>query len=135
MAGDSQDAFHFVQDFKFDLVLIKLALLDMDGNALIRRVRMAKLDTPIIALSSVPQARLKALAAAAGTEQGGLRLTAHYAGRHAALPTLDQLARPPSERTRGRSGELLIPSAQLPGRLLRIAPPLDRLSAASGFRP
>ena len=65
VAGDPQDAFHFVQDFKFDLVLIKLALLDMDGNALIRRVRMAKLDTPIIALSGVPQARLKALAAGA----------------------------------------------------------------------
>ncbi len=59
------DALYFMRDFEFDLVLLNLMLPDMDGSSLVRQIRMAKHDTPIIALSSVPQARLKALAAGA----------------------------------------------------------------------
>ena len=65
MAENAQDALHFLRDFDFDLVLINLALPDMDGSTLISRIRAAKHETPIIAVSAVPQARLKALAAGA----------------------------------------------------------------------
>ncbi len=52
-------------DYEFDLVLLNLVLPDVDGGALISRIRSAKYETPIIALSAIPQARLKALAAGA----------------------------------------------------------------------
>ncbi|MGI4801446.1 MAG: response regulator transcription factor [Janthinobacterium lividum] len=65
VAETGDDALYLMRDFQFDLVLLDLVLPDMDGALLIRQIRTAKHDTPIIALSSVPQARLKALAAGA----------------------------------------------------------------------
>ena len=65
IAETGEDALYFMQSYEFDLVLINLVLPDMDGNTLISRIRLAKHDTPIIALSAVPQARLKALGAGA----------------------------------------------------------------------
>ena len=62
-SGD--DALYLMRDFEFDLVLLDLVLPDMDGSVLISRIRAAKHATPIIALSALPQARLKALAAGA----------------------------------------------------------------------
>jgi two-component system cell cycle response regulator CtrA len=59
------DALYLMRDFEFDLVLLNLILPDMDGGSLVRQIRTAKHETPIIALSSVPQARLTALAAGA----------------------------------------------------------------------
>ena len=63
MSGD--DALYIMRDYQFDLVLLNQRLPDMDGATLISRIRTAKHDTPIIALSAVPQARLKALTAGA----------------------------------------------------------------------
>ena len=65
IAEIGEDALYFMQSYTFDLVLLNLVLPDMDGNALISRIRSAKHETPIIALSAVPQARLKALGAGA----------------------------------------------------------------------
>ena len=65
IAETGEDALYFMQSYTFDLILLNLRLPDMDGNALISRVRLAKNGTPIIALSAVPQARLKALGAGA----------------------------------------------------------------------
>ena len=65
LAESGDEALYLMRDFDFDLVLLNLVLPDMDGSSLIRQIRTAKHDTPIIALSSVPQARLKALAAGA----------------------------------------------------------------------
>ena len=62
-SGD--DALYLMRLYEFDLVLLNLVLSDMDGSALIGRIRAAKHATPIIALSANPQARLKALAAGA----------------------------------------------------------------------
>ena len=59
------DALYIMRDYQFDLVLLNQRLPDMDGATLISRIRAAKHDTPIIALSAVAQARLKALAAGA----------------------------------------------------------------------
>ena len=61
IAETGEDALYFMRNHEFDLVLINLVLPDMDGTALISRIRSAKHNTPIIALSAVPQARLKAL--------------------------------------------------------------------------
>ncbi len=65
IAESGDDALYLMRDYEFDLVLLNLVLPDMDGSALISRIRSAKHETPIIALSAVPQARLKALAAGA----------------------------------------------------------------------
>ena len=65
IAESGDEALYLMRDYEFDLVLLNLLLPDMDGTALIGRIRSAKHETPIIALSAVPQARLKALAAGA----------------------------------------------------------------------
>lgn len=65
IAESGDDTLYLMRDFEFDLVLLNLLLPDMDGSSLIGRIRTAKHDTPIIALSAVPQARLRALAAGA----------------------------------------------------------------------
>ena len=65
IAEGEDDAVYLMRDYEFDLVLLNLLLPDMDGSALISRIRSAKHETPIIALSAIPQARLKALAAGA----------------------------------------------------------------------
>ncbi len=65
LAESGDDALYILRDYQFDLVLLNQRLPDMDGATLISRIRVAKHDTPIIALSAVPQARLKALAAGA----------------------------------------------------------------------
>ena len=65
IAETGEDALYFMRNHEFDLVLINLVLPDMDGTTLISRIRSAKHNTPIIALSAVPQARLKALGAGA----------------------------------------------------------------------
>ena len=65
IATSGDDALYIMRDYQFDLVLLNQRLPDMEGATLISRIRAAKHDTPIIALSAVPQARLKALAAGA----------------------------------------------------------------------
>lgn len=65
LAASGDDALYILRDYQFDLVLLNQRLPDMDGATLISRIRAAKHDTPIIALSAVPQARLKALTAGA----------------------------------------------------------------------
>ena len=55
----ANDALYIMRDYQFDLVLLNQRLPDMDGAMLISRMRAAKHDTPIIALSAGPQARLK----------------------------------------------------------------------------
>ena len=46
-------------------MLLNMLLPNMTGTSLISQVRLAKHETPIIAISDIPQARLKALAAGA----------------------------------------------------------------------
>jgi len=65
IAECGEDALYLLRDYEFDLVLLNLLLPDMNGTSPIRRIRLAKLGTPIIAISAAPQARLKALAVGA----------------------------------------------------------------------
>ena len=65
VARSGDDALYLMRDYEYDLVLLNLLIPDMDGGALISRIRSAKHETPIIALSAIRQARLKALAAGA----------------------------------------------------------------------
>ena len=46
-------------------IMVNLQLPDMDGSLLISRVLSAKHNTPVVALSVIPQARLRALTAGA----------------------------------------------------------------------
>lgn len=64
-AESGDDALYLMRDYEFDLVLLDMLLPDMNGTSLISRIRLAKHETPIIAISTIPQARLKALAAGA----------------------------------------------------------------------
>lgn len=64
IAECGEDALYLLRDYEFDLVLLNL-LPDMTGTSLISRIRLAKHETPIIAISAVPQARLKVLAVGA----------------------------------------------------------------------
>jgi len=65
IAECGEDALYLLRDYGFDLVLLNLLLPDMTGTSLISRIRLAKHQTPIIAISAVPQARLKAFAVGA----------------------------------------------------------------------
>ena len=65
IAECGDDALYLMRHYDFDLVLLNMLLPAMDGASLISRIRLAKHETPVIAISAVPQARLKALAAGA----------------------------------------------------------------------
>jgi len=65
IAECGEDALYLLRDYECDLVLLNMLLPDMYGTSLISRIRLAKHETPIIAISAVPQARLKALAVGA----------------------------------------------------------------------
>lgn len=65
IADCGDDALYLMRHYDFDLVLLNMLLPDMGGTSLISRIRLAKHETPIIAISAAPQARLKALAAGA----------------------------------------------------------------------
>jgi len=62
-----QEALELVRHYEFDLLVLSLALPDMEGSTLVRRMRTAGRTTPILALSAIrnPRARTNALAAGA----------------------------------------------------------------------
>lgn len=59
-----EEALQMVKVYDFDLVLLGLVLPDMDGYEVVRRMRAARIDTPVLIMSAVvrPQARVKAFA-------------------------------------------------------------------------
>ena len=65
LANTGQDAIDLLRHYEFDLLLLNLALPDMEGSILIGRIRSAGHQTPILALTSLLQARIKALGAGA----------------------------------------------------------------------
>ncbi len=62
-----EEALRLVCHNDFDIMVLSLALPDMDGSTVIGRMRTAGRDTPVLALCGVPnsQPRVKALAAGA----------------------------------------------------------------------
>jgi two-component system cell cycle response regulator CtrA len=58
-----EDALELLRHYEYDIVLLDLALPDIEGFEVVRRMRIARNDTPVLVLSglTMPQARVKAL--------------------------------------------------------------------------
>ena len=58
------DALEMVRHYDYDLVLLDLTLPDIDGYETLRRMRAARVSTPVIVLSGIcqPKAKIKAFA-------------------------------------------------------------------------
>ena len=58
-----EDALELLRHYEYDIVLLDLALPDIEGFEVVRRMRLARNDTPVLVLSGItlPQARVKAL--------------------------------------------------------------------------
>ncbi len=58
-----EDALELLRHYEYDIVLLDLALPDIEGFEVVRRMRLARNDTPVLILSGItlPQARVKAL--------------------------------------------------------------------------
>src|ERR1700760_1425977 len=58
-----EDALELLRHYEYDVVLLDLALPDIEGFEVVRRMRLSRNDTPVLVLSSItlPQARVKAL--------------------------------------------------------------------------
>ena len=58
-----EDALELLRHYEYDIVVLDLALPDIEGFEVVRRMRVARNDTPVMILSglTMPQARVKAL--------------------------------------------------------------------------
>src|SRR6201989_1538039 len=58
-----EDALELLRHYEYDIVLLDLTLPDIEGFEVVRRMRTARNDTPVLILSGItmPQARVKAL--------------------------------------------------------------------------
>src|SRR3954462_9531490 len=58
-----EDALELLRHYEYDIVLLDLALPDIEGCEVVRRMRISRNDTPVLVLSglTMPQARVKAL--------------------------------------------------------------------------
>ena len=61
---NGEDALDMVKRYDFDIVMLELTLMDMEGYEVVRRMRAARMNTPVLILSAFvrPQARVKAFA-------------------------------------------------------------------------
>ena len=67
-AETGEEAFDLARHYDFEVIVIALALRDIDGVSLIRRMRSAGIDTPVLALSGLPRQPLLGQAFAAGAD-------------------------------------------------------------------
>ena len=58
-----EDALELLRHYEYDIVLLDLALPDIEGFEVVRRMRVSRNDTPVLILSglTMPQAQVKAL--------------------------------------------------------------------------
>nr|WP_294520004.1 response regulator transcription factor [uncultured Rhodopila sp.] len=58
-----EDALELLRHYEYDIVVLDLALADIEGLEVVRRMRISRNDTPVLVLSglTMPQARVKAL--------------------------------------------------------------------------
>jgi two-component system cell cycle response regulator CtrA len=59
-----EEALEMLRHYDYDIVLLDLMLMDIDGYEVVRRMRAARIDTPVLVTSTLvrPQARVKAFA-------------------------------------------------------------------------
>jgi two-component system cell cycle response regulator CtrA len=62
-ADTGEEALELTRHYEYDIVLLDLMLPDIEGYEVVRRMRAARNDTPVLVLSGVtrPQAKVKAL--------------------------------------------------------------------------
>ncbi len=58
-----EDSLELLRHYEYDIVLLDMALPDIEGFEVVRRMRIARNDTPVMVISGLttPQARVKAL--------------------------------------------------------------------------
>ena len=63
-ADTGEEALELVRHYEYDIVLLDLMLPDMEGYEVVRRMRAARVDTPVLIVSGLsrPQAKVKGLA-------------------------------------------------------------------------
>ncbi len=61
---NGEEALEMIRHYDFDIVVLELTLSDIGGYEVVRRMRAARVDTPVVILSALvrPQARVKAFA-------------------------------------------------------------------------
>ncbi len=66
-ADTGEEAVELARHYDYDIVILDILLSDMDGYEVIRRLRAARIDVPVIVLSGLtrPEAKVKALAGGA----------------------------------------------------------------------
>ncbi len=59
-----EESLEMLRHYDYDIVMVELALADMEGYEVVRRMRAARMDTPVLMLSALvrPQARVRAFA-------------------------------------------------------------------------
>lgn len=59
-----EEALEMIRHYDYDIVMLELTLADMEGYEVVRRMRAARMDIPVLMLSAQvrPQARVKAFA-------------------------------------------------------------------------
>lgn len=62
-ADTGEEALELARHYDYDIVLLDLMLPDMEGYEVVRRMRVARIDTPVLILSGLsrPQAKVKGL--------------------------------------------------------------------------
>src|SRR5690348_15992863 len=62
-ADTGEEALELVRHYEYDVVLLDLMLPDIEGYEVVRRMRVARNDTPVLILSGLsrPQAKVKGL--------------------------------------------------------------------------
>lgn len=63
-ADTGEEAYELVRHYDYDIVVLDLMLPDMEGYEVVRRMRAARVETPVLILSGLsrPQAKVKGLA-------------------------------------------------------------------------
>ena len=64
LANTGEEALELVRHYEYDIVVLDLMLPDMEGYEVVRRMRAARVDVPVLILSGLsrPQAKVKAFA-------------------------------------------------------------------------
>src|SRR5450759_4985243 len=63
LADAGEEALELVRHYDYDIMVLDLMLPDMEGYEVVRRMRLARIETPVLILSGLsrPQAKVKGL--------------------------------------------------------------------------
>jgi two-component system cell cycle response regulator CtrA len=63
LADTGEEALELVRHYDYDIMVLDLMLPDMEGYEVVRRMRLARIETPVLSLSGLsrPQAKVKGL--------------------------------------------------------------------------